>query len=159
MTEQPRQLPGQDQAVAAMKHLQLLSAQRKQARPATEAEIDALDEAIGKCSHCGGYHVRACPRVRKIEWHPNNMIASVEFWPALDVDWSGVIFEDTDSGDDTGDVQVDESDLDLVLRWLEDPDTEKRLPPSDGRINAVRRLRLVLEEQQAVQSTDGSEPA
>jgi hypothetical protein len=33
------------------------------------------------CRHCGGSHPRACPRVRRLEFHQNGNIASVEFWP------------------------------------------------------------------------------
>ena len=34
-----------------------------------------------RCSHCGGAHARACPRVKRMEWHPNGQLAAVEFWP------------------------------------------------------------------------------
>jgi hypothetical protein len=33
------------------------------------------------CNHCGGSHARACPRVRRMEWHENERLAAVEFWP------------------------------------------------------------------------------
>jgi|SRR6185437_9821820 len=33
------------------------------------------------CSHCGGYHLHACPRVRRFSFHTNGEIAQVEFWP------------------------------------------------------------------------------
>lgn len=35
------------------------------------------DEA---CRHCGGIHVRACPRVKLMRFHPNGSLAEVEFW-------------------------------------------------------------------------------
>lgn len=34
-----------------------------------------------RCTHCGGAHTRACPRVRRLEFHPNGQLAAVEFWP------------------------------------------------------------------------------
>lgn len=33
-----------------------------------------------RCSHCGGAHARACPKVRKFEFHQNGNLQSVEFW-------------------------------------------------------------------------------
>jgi hypothetical protein len=35
-----------------------------------------------QCKHCLGAHARACPRVRRLEWHPNGQLAAVEFWQA-----------------------------------------------------------------------------
>jgi hypothetical protein len=37
-----------------------------------------------QCSHCGGVHRRACPRVKKLEFDYRSdlvQIRSVEFWP------------------------------------------------------------------------------
>lgn len=63
-------------------------------RPMTAAELGAdgdddtltaeLAEALRKipaCTHCGGRHDRACPRVRRLKFHPNGSLAEVEFWP------------------------------------------------------------------------------
>lgn len=44
------------------------------------AEIWAMFRARA-CSHCGGLHARACPRVRSMSWHPNGQLAGVRFWP------------------------------------------------------------------------------
>jgi hypothetical protein len=38
------------------------------------------------CRHCGGAHARACPRVRRLTFHPDAKLAAVEFWP--DGKWS-----------------------------------------------------------------------
>jgi hypothetical protein len=38
------------------------------------------------CRHCGGAHARACPRVRRLTFHPDAKLATVEFWP--DGKWS-----------------------------------------------------------------------
>lgn len=35
-----------------------------------------------RCQHCGATHARACPRVKRLEFHQNGNLASVEFWPA-----------------------------------------------------------------------------
>ncbi len=87
-------------ALAAMQRLRQLSRQR-QTRALTDEERAALDESGGPCAHCGGYHSRACPRVKRIEWHPNGLISSVEFWPDHEVNWDGVVFDD--AGPDEGD--------------------------------------------------------
>lgn len=44
------------------------------------AELAAALRKIPTCNHCGGRHSRACPRVRRMEFHPNGALASVEFW-------------------------------------------------------------------------------
>jgi hypothetical protein len=33
-----------------------------------------------KCSHCGGAHLRACPRIKNISFHASGTINTVEFW-------------------------------------------------------------------------------
>lgn len=48
--------------------------------PVDPDDVPALAR-LKPCSHCGGHHVRACPRIKKMSWHPNAGIASVEFWP------------------------------------------------------------------------------
>lgn len=46
------------------------------------AELAAALRRIPVCNHCGGRHARACPRVKRMEFHPNGSLASVEFWAA-----------------------------------------------------------------------------
>lgn len=36
--------------------------------------------AESKCAHCGGIHLRACPRVRRMAFKGGELI-EVEFWP------------------------------------------------------------------------------
>lgn len=55
--------------------------------PHTSPDVDDLDpetvqalESVPACSHCGGRHARACPRVRSLRFHPNGTLAQVDFW-------------------------------------------------------------------------------
>jgi hypothetical protein len=54
----------------------------------------------GPCEHCGGLHERACPRVKRVERHPNGNITGVTYFRRWDE--SGVVFpEDAFDPDDT----------------------------------------------------------
>jgi hypothetical protein len=55
-------------------------------------ELVAQISRMPACQHCGGRHARACPRVRKMQWHPNASLAAVEFWPDGDWDETKVIW-------------------------------------------------------------------
>lgn len=44
-----------------------------------------FDQGKG-CQHCGGRHARACPRVKRLKFHPTGALAEVAFWP--DGEWS-----------------------------------------------------------------------
>lgn len=33
------------------------------------------------CVHCGGYHLRACPRVKRLAFNADGAVTEVEFWP------------------------------------------------------------------------------
>jgi hypothetical protein len=56
---------------------------------AADPENFTVDEArdmwvafrVSRCEHCGGAHARACPRVRRLQFHENGRIAAVDFWP------------------------------------------------------------------------------
>ena len=53
-------------------------------QPVTEGDDVAAEWELlrtRQCQHCGGAHARACPRVKRLEWHPNGELAAVEFWP------------------------------------------------------------------------------
>jgi hypothetical protein len=39
-------------------------------------------EAKAQCIHCGGLHLRACPRVKRIVMRNSEEISEVEFWPS-----------------------------------------------------------------------------
>lgn len=106
----------------ALRTLERLALVRASAvRELTEDERTALDAAGGPCAHCGGYHARACPRVKRLAFHPNGGAAEVEFWPHNVIDWTGVLFDD---GGDQPDIKAGEldssevEDLERVVRWV-----------------------------------------
>jgi hypothetical protein len=51
------------------------------------------------CSHCGGSHVRACPRVRRLEFHENGRLRSVSFWPRGEWSDEGILWPEDIPGD------------------------------------------------------------
>lgn len=59
----------------------------------TQDEFDRL-----RCSHCGGVHSRACPRVRRMVFDRNGAdLLEVEFWPSFNEDgiiWPESIYDD-----------------------------------------------------------------
>ncbi len=58
------------------------------------------DRPESACRHCGGYHLRACPRIKKQEFLGNGNETSTEYWPRAeweDVDyiiWPEDVFEE-----------------------------------------------------------------
>lgn len=58
------------------------------------AELAAALRRIPACTHCGGRHTRACPRVKRLQFHPNGQLAAVEFWPAGKWDDSDIIWQE-----------------------------------------------------------------
>lgn len=62
-------------------------------RPATEEEKQLLRGLFSTrperaCTDCGGYHLRACPRIRRQAWIGEGMAAGnrteVEYWETWD---------------------------------------------------------------------------
>jgi hypothetical protein len=57
---------------------------------ATAVEVDVADELTPElvaeiqkgesCQHCKGRHARACPRVKRLDFHPNGALKRVDFW-------------------------------------------------------------------------------
>jgi hypothetical protein len=53
-----------------------------------------------KCAHCGGLHLRACPRVKRLQFAERGQhVVEVEFWPPGqwpedDVIWPEQVFEE-----------------------------------------------------------------
>lgn len=150
--------PNPQESAAALGHLNMLSAARAAAgRSLTEDDLAKLDELPGggRCSHCGGIHARSCPRVKRMEFHPNGIVAAVEFWPHDRVNWEGVLFEDqADSApgltaDDWRDLLID---VKFVLDLFEPrkgypvsiPNGLARHPAREYVEQAIARIRLVL---------------
>lgn len=54
-----------------------------QLAPELAAELRRRFDARDCCAHCGGIHARACPRVKRLVFHPGSggILAEVEFWP------------------------------------------------------------------------------
>lgn len=47
------------------------------------------------CTICGGLHLRACPRVKRIERHPDGTILAEEYWPPGTWENENIIFPET----------------------------------------------------------------
>ncbi len=45
-----------------------------------------------RCAHCGGAHLRACPRVKRMRWTDNGRLAEVEFWPSGEWPETGIVW-------------------------------------------------------------------
>lgn len=77
-------------------------------RPATAEEKKLLRELFSQlpreiCPDCGGYHWRACPRVKRRSLHGNGNPAEVEYWREWDdseVFWPEEIWDEEDDDDD-----------------------------------------------------------
>lgn len=57
-----------------------------------------------KCQHCGGLHVRKCPAVAEIEYHPDGKVQRVVYfphggWPADEVLWLEEVIEAAEAED------------------------------------------------------------
>lgn len=74
-------------------------ARRNGEEPLTAEEIEKFRKSYleNKCSHCGGVHARACPRVKRIVFNDKGTILEVEFWenwPTNDVVFPEELYED-----------------------------------------------------------------
>ena len=56
------------------------------------------------CPHCGGLHLRACPRVRRMVFRKADEVGEVEFWPQSMIEWpEGIIWpEEVEPEEDAG---------------------------------------------------------
>lgn len=102
--------PTADQSAQALATLGRLSYLRDQAqhRALTEDEQAELEQER-PCTHCGGHHVRSCPRVKRIAFHPGSgQISEVEYFAAADIDWTGVVFEDVGGDEEVDEIPVDD---------------------------------------------------
>jgi len=64
----------------------LLWWRRSLTREAAELFLDDEGKLKPACRHCGGMHVRACPRVKRLVFSSGDGVGEVEFWP--DGEWS-----------------------------------------------------------------------
>jgi hypothetical protein len=154
-------------SAANMDRLKRLAAQRVPDRPLTNEETEAL-EANDACSWCGGHHVRACPRVKKMEWTLVGGVprmTGIEFWPDSEVNWDHVVFTDEGAPGPVLPLADVEADLDTLISLFE---TDKRMiaihsaMPDGQELAAVaRRLRMALELARTpeVRSDGDSAPA
>jgi hypothetical protein len=76
----------------------------------TEEELEGYRDQFSReqaCKHCGGLHLRACPRVRRLVMRNRDEISEVEFWPDGKWDdsmivWPEDVFEDYQAGEADG---------------------------------------------------------
>jgi hypothetical protein len=57
----------------------------------TMAEFEAQ-----KCVHCGGVHLRACPRVKRMVFAQSMQLAEIEFWKNGEWDESVVLWPESE---------------------------------------------------------------
>lgn len=67
------------------------------------ADLAARFAAGDHCPHCGGIHLRACPRVKRLAFHPDGTIIEAEFWPHGQWPVEDVIFPEDVAGDGESD--------------------------------------------------------
>jgi hypothetical protein len=108
-------VPTAPESLQAFRKLEALAHQRRVAtgtasRPLTDSERQQLPADM-QCIHCMGWHVRACPRVKLLDWHPNGKLSHVEYWPPREIDWGGVVWDDGSSDV----VPVPRADLEILL--------------------------------------------
>lgn len=53
----------------------------KDPKKVSPEDAAAILARVPACAHCKGHHVRACPRVKSMKFHPNGSLAGVDFWP------------------------------------------------------------------------------
>jgi hypothetical protein len=151
------QPPGMADSAANLAHLGRLSVLRDQARhrALTEDEQAELDEHHHPCLHCGGFHIRQCPRVRRIVFNQTGQgIHEVEYFPASEIDWTGVVFEDEAGADD------EQNTMMLVPGDLIGQATDLSKSESMVALEQLRRLYLMwLEEAEPRTVQSGHGPA
>ena len=75
---------------------ELTSEQRYQARQIFEGKA----AGASPCMHCGGVHLRACPRVQEIGWHPDGSVIKAVYWPRGEWDDDNIIWPEQAYDDD-----------------------------------------------------------
>lgn len=65
----------------------------------SENEIESLswdDFLKQQCAHCGGSHLRACPRVKRMQFSQDGKLVEIEFWADGKWDQSNVLWPEDD---------------------------------------------------------------
>jgi hypothetical protein len=57
-----------------------------------ESKISFEEFESMKCAHCGGAHLRACPRIKKMSFHQSGNLAEIEFWQDGQWDTSNIMW-------------------------------------------------------------------
>lgn len=60
--------------------------------PTPEPGLTRKEFESQQCMHCGGAHLRACPRVQRLMFTSSGSIQEVEFWADGEWDDSNVIW-------------------------------------------------------------------
>lgn len=127
-------------------------------RQLSDTEVEDLSQQSA-CTYCRGYHVRACPKLKRISFHSNGNTAEVEFWPPAEVDWTGVVFLDQGGIDDDIEGTTYHA-LHLLLETLNRPavlaQVRRRADRGDVE-SAVYRLRHLLDTRAASVVDSGAE--
>ena len=134
MMPSPASQPGMPESAQNWATIQRLAQIREAAqhRPLTAEEQAELDNEA-PCIHCGGFHSRACPRVRRIVFRQGGQgVQEVEYFLASEIDWTGVVFEDV--GDAAEDTSIPSADIETVNEWA----ASKLALPPEVRAAALR---------------------
>ena len=60
-----------------------------------ESQISFNEFESLRCSHCGGAHLRACPRVKRMLFHATGSLNEIEFWQDGQWDTSNVLWPES----------------------------------------------------------------
>jgi hypothetical protein len=79
---------------------ELTSDQRYQARLIFEGKAGDTQKP---CVHCGGVHLRACRRVREIQWHADGTVIGAKYWHDGEWDDSNTVWPEDAYDEDVND--------------------------------------------------------
>lgn len=92
------QQPPESSAPAQLPREQLSAEDKAAARAIFEGQAPGGQQP---CLHCGGIHLRACRRVRKIKWHTDHTVLEAEYWPDGQWDETNITWPEEAYEDDT----------------------------------------------------------
>ena len=78
---------------------------RRNSSQRQEALLTMEEFEATKCVHCGGAHLIACPRVKRLVFHDNSRLHEVEFWQdgqwdTKSVLWPHTVVDSTETGEE-----------------------------------------------------------